>query len=362
MVIDLTVIDRTNFIVTEHILDGEKLYLVIPRHIGCNWDANNLIFRSSVWNVFGEPVSLSFKKFFNWSEHPELTPPITSLKHANLPEKIDGSTLCISKYKGKFIIRTRGTIDATLMEKNGHEVDELMVKYPKVKEFFGDVETADFTLIFEWVSPLNIICIRYDVADIYLTGIVNHADYSYRTQNELDAIALKLGVKRPQMFKFNTIEEMLATVETFSGKEGIVVYFNGDQSLLKLKGLAYLALHRMKSALGNIDGVVELYMALGGNMSYNEFYQHIVDNFDYELAEFVRGFISKVIDAKKETDKIISHMQDFIKTNAGLIRKDFALKVISAYGNTNRTSFLFTLKDNGQLTTNQKKKLIFQSM
>ena len=362
MKIDLTTIDRENFIVAEHIWNGETLYLVIPNHIGAKFTKDTMIFRSSVWNSAGQLVSASFPKFFNFGEHPELTPLPTSLNDAVLMEKLDGSTLIVSKYKGKFIIRTRGTIDASLMELNGHEVEQLMTKYPKIKQLWDVYDTWNFSLIFEWVSPLNQIVIRYEDADIRLIGMIDHKDYSLMEQDYLDMKAIELGVQRPQTFQFNTIEEMLVSIEALKGQEGIVVYFNGGQSLLKVKGAWYLALHRMKSELSNIDGVVELYMSLGGNMTYNEFYQHIVDTFDYELAEMVRGFVSKVIDAKKETDKIINHMKEFVAPLMGLKRKDAALKIIGAYGTTNRTGFCFTLLDGKPLGPEAVKKIIFQCL
>lgn len=366
MKIELNSIDRDNFIVTEHEWNGELLYLVIPKHIGAKFTKETMMFRSSVWNSDGELVSASFKKFFNWGEHPELTPPPSSLKGVQFIEKLDGSTMIVSKYKGDFIIRTRGTIDASLMEKNGHEVEELMIEYPMVKQLGDELSDSGdwtFSLIFEWTSPLNQIVIRFDKADIRLIGAINHEDYTLWTQKQLDGLADTLGVRRPQIFNFTTTEEMITTINNLKGKEGIVVYFNNGQSLLKLKSDWYLALHRMKSELSSIDGVVELYMTLGGKLSYNEFYQYIVNTFDYELAEIVRGHLSKTIDAKKNADNIIQGMNKFVESIKLLkTRKEQALKIIDAYGNTNRAGFVFTLLDGRPLEVKDIKKLIFQSL
>ena len=123
MKVDLQSIDLTQFYVNEHVLNGELVYLVIPRQIGCVWNKQNKIFRSSVWNSKGELISASFQKFVNFGENPEIFPVPISLKNCVVMEKLDGSTLIVSKYKGQYIIRTRGTIDAGRMEKNGFEIE-----------------------------------------------------------------------------------------------------------------------------------------------------------------------------------------------------------------------------------------------
>jgi len=135
MEIDISQIDLTKFIVSPRTFAGELVYLVIPQNMGCEWDSSNLHLRSSVWSADGQPVSLSFKKFFNWMEKPELTPPPSSLKKCELIEKIDGSTLLVSRYKGQLMARTRGTVDAREMEKKwASENDRIMKEYPALPE------------------------------------------------------------------------------------------------------------------------------------------------------------------------------------------------------------------------------------
>ena len=114
----------------QHFVGEHPVLLVQPVHIGCPWGLDNDIFRSSVWDLDGNLVSASFKKFFNWDEKPDLDPAPASLQGATLMEKVDGSTLIFSRYKGHTVIRTRGTVDARKQE-NGHEIDLLCEKYGK---------------------------------------------------------------------------------------------------------------------------------------------------------------------------------------------------------------------------------------
>lgn len=340
-----------------HEIAGETCYLVQPIHIGAKWTPPTQIFRSSLWNSKGELISASFKKFFNWGEHPELCAPPSSLTAkggCELMEKIDGSTLIVSRYKGELIMRTRGTTDARKMD-NGHEIDWLLDKYPAIASVGEGVSH-----IYEWVSPMNKIVLNYgEDPDAYLIAIINHSDYTLASQTVLDQGAGLYGFKRPLRYNFASVKEMLESVEQFKGKEGLCVYFNGGQDILKVKSAWYLALHRMKTELGSYERVVDFYFSMN-RPSYQEYYDFIVKNYDYELAEQCRGQISKVCQGMKEVDKIIAAMREKVAPLAKASRKDAAAIILQAYGQTNRSGMAFTLLDGKELKTDDVKKLLYQ--
>jgi hypothetical protein len=62
------------------------------------------------------------------NENPEHFPVPTDLKNSVITDKLDGSLLIVSKYKGNYILRTRGTVDATRLE-NGYELEIFKQKY-----------------------------------------------------------------------------------------------------------------------------------------------------------------------------------------------------------------------------------------
>ena len=345
------------FNAASHMIGDEECFLVIPQHIGCKWNKQNMIFRSSVWNSEGELISAGFKKFFNWGEQPDLVRHPDNMKKVSMPEKMDGSCLIVSKYKGHLIIRTRGTVDARNMQ-NGFEIDELVEKYPKAFSF--EDETAGFSRLFEWTTPNNRIVIDYgDSPDIYFIGKINHADYSYAKQDVLDAEAVRMGVRRPRMYSFGDIPDMIRAVHDFKGKEGIVVYFDNDQECRKLKGVEYLTKHSFKSNC-SFDAVLDMFIA-EKYPSYSEFEKSIVETFDFECFEMSRGFVSRICDAYRESVKILDHMKTFVDNIRDIpTRKEQALKIIGAYGKTNRSSFAFILLDNKPVTDDMIKKLIYQ--
>ena len=357
MQIDLSTIDREQFLVQERMLNGETVYLVNPQHIGAKWTRDNLHFRSSVWNASGELISASFKKFFNWGEQPDLAPIPSDIRKCELVEKLDGSTLVVSRYKGNGIYRTRGTVDATGLD-NGHEIEVLRAKYPLAfNNPLLSLENCSF--IYEWVSPVNKIVINYgDEPDIYLIGIIYHHNYELEDQDTLDYVAEAIGVKRPERFNFASVSEMLAAVEKLQGQEGLCVYTPNGQDIRKVKSAWYLALHRFKEN-ANIETVLDLFVEYG-YPSYHEFETRLTTQFDYECFAMVRAFASRVVDAFEQVQAIKAGMVRFVEPLKELKRKEAALKILAAYGETNRANFCFGILDGKGFGNEENKKLLWQ--
>lgn len=347
------------FLIKEGHISGDTCYLIYPEYAGCNWNEETLIFRSSIWTQAGDPVSLSFPKFFNWHEKPSIHPAPSKLSKVSIMEKLDGSTLIVSKYKGELIIRTRGTFSARTLY-NGYEIDLLIEKYPKCFEFQED--TADYTLLFEWTSPDNVIVICPDDVDIKLIGKIYHKDYSLETQDELDKLAVELGVGRPARYKFDSIPQMIDEIKAvWKGKEGVCVYYNNDQCIRKIKSDWYNTLHRLKSELGNYERVVDFFIECG-MPNYRDLYDSVCQLLDYEIAEMSKGHMSKVCDAYKVVQNILEGMENFVEKIKHLpSRKEQASKILEAYGNTNRASYVFNILDKKPITTEAIKKLIIQT-
>ena len=120
MKIEIDKIDRTQFMVHEHTLNGEIVHLIQPQHIGTKWRQDNKHMRSVVVNYEGEVISASLPKFTNWGENPDNFPVPNSLKHCTVVEKLDGccdentvlitedgektiKEICELEYKGKVL-------------------------------------------------------------------------------------------------------------------------------------------------------------------------------------------------------------------------------------------------------------------
>jgi len=340
-------------------IGGQGCTLVFPKKSGIVWNHSNKIFRSSVWSESGELVSPSFRKFTNLGEQPEFEP-LNTLTPLSYVHKVDGSALIISKFQGQLVVRTRGTVDATIME-NGEEIPYLQAKYPDL--FASPLLEENNTLICEWFSPRNVIIERESSApDLWLTGGIRHDDYSYFAQDELDELASSYGVPRPKRYSYDNLEGMRAEVAGWSAGEGIVIYGNQGQILKKVKSLRYLRLHKLKSELSSESHLLEYYASLG-MPDYQTFLQNIQLTFDFELALQLQGSISRVCDAGVQVRKILGHMEQFIRELQHCkTRKEQAQLISQSYGGekNSRTGMAFKLLDNKEISTNDYLKLLSQ--
>jgi len=361
MKIDIDTVDRESFMVHEHSLNGEVVYLVQPKHIGAKWKKDNLHFRSSVWNYNGELISASFPKFFNWSEQPDLSPVPTSLKNTTVVEKLDGSTLIVSKYNGQYILRTRGTVDASTMA-NGHELE--LFKDTILKTLESKIvtwSTWKFSILFEWVSPINKIVLNYgDEPDWYLVGMICHDDYELHSQHDLDDFAKRHNLKRPATYTFTDVNDLLQNVDQWKGKEGVCVYSKNDQSIHKVKSFEYLKCHAFKGN-ATFENTIEMFFEFD-MPSYQDFEIKLIEKFDFECYQMVRGYMSTICDGFKEVLNIVDGMNRFTNKIRSLsTRKEQAIAVFTSYGKeSNRSSYIFTILDGKQLSKEQLKKLLYQ--
>ena len=353
----------SGFLVKSGIIAGEECYLVIPEAAVATgtWSADTLIYRSSIWTKEGELVSPSFPKFFNIFESSDVVrdPTDADFSDMKILEKLDGSTLVLSKFKGELIHRTRGTFNAELLP-NGSEIAQLKIKYPKAfdNKFIND---GDRSLIFEWTTPSNKIILDYgDEPVLTLIGAVRHSDYRLIKQYELDYIADAINVPRPKVYSFNKLDELISTVEQFKGEEGVVLYFDDEQKLKKVKGLEYLKLHRFKSN-ATIKNVTEMFFD-GGFHTIAEYREYIKTQFDYECFAMVEAYVAKVYKYYMDAKEIIRELDYEITPLKVWSRKDAALKILADHKEDGLSGYCFELLGNKEINVDKYKKLVYSLM
>lgn len=358
MKINFTDYDLENFLVKPGIFCGISAMLIQPQFIGTKFSQKNKIFRSSIWDLDGNLISASFPKFVNFGENPENFPIPDNLNNSNIMLKVDGSCAIWDYVNDILSIRTRGTFTYQDLD-NSYDFEYVREKYPALVGFL--IRHPEYSVLTEIVTPNLKVVLNYPEVDIYLIGIVNKNDYSLLTQSELDEISLELGIKRPDRFSYRNIDELLQGVVAWVGQEGIVLYTDKDQHLLKIKSDWYKKLHAAKENFRSIEHVLDAWLVLG-KLNYTEFIAKLAETYDFETAMFCQGFASKISEAKKEVDRLLLHMQSFVdnlkvKFNS---RKDQALAIIKSYGDTNRSAFCFKLLDGKELDREDYKKLMFQ--
>lgn len=336
------------FAVKECTIANETCFLIFPPNMGVEWNEDNMIYRSGIWNYAGQPVSLSWKKFFNWDEKCELAPKPTSLDDCTLMNKEDGSTLLVSMYKGELVMRTRGASTMDILD-NGDEKEFLINKYPTFFNFIKSFETTSFTYVFEWETPSNKIVLDYgDEPRLVFTGQICHDTYKYVRNDTLDTSAVRLDLVRPPRYGFSSFESMKEAMTELRGIEGICVYFNEDQDIKKMKTIEYLMLHSIKFRLGYkalIDMIYE------ENQREEEFKAYIEKRFDHEGLTFVKKLIEDIYMADYTLKSAIDHDYSMIiLSQKPQDKKEFAACVFN--GNERykiHSAFLFKMYESDNI-------------
>ena len=277
---------------------GDDCWLITPSNMATKWTDDNARFRSCIVRKSDNfVVSQGFSKFTNFGEKPDFQPWDNSWK-IEARHKLDGSLLIVSRYKGEWILRTRGTVDARQLQ-NGYEIDLLVEKY---KNFFNDPERQIIaekygkTYLFEWVTPSNVIVLREsDEPKLIFLGMIDNLTCLLATQDMIDS--LYLGFDRPQRYKYNSIEECILDVSAWSGKEGVVLYSPDGQTLKKIKADEYCELHKLATGIKGIKQVLDVFLASPKFVEEKEFYNYIETTLDFEIAEKCKDFIGEVTEA-----------------------------------------------------------------
>jgi hypothetical protein len=293
------------------IIADDECWLITPKNMGVKWTNENARFRSCIVRKSDNfVISQGFKKFTNYGEQSAFEPWNDSWK-IEARHKLDGSLLIVSRYKGEWILRTRGTIDARQLP-NGDEIDLLIEKY---KQFFKNSSAIDSvsalqqSWLFEWTTPSNIVVLREsDEYKLTLIGII--AEGQYYSQEYLDICGSEYKFDRPQKYEYNSLQECIADVSAWKGKEGVVLYSADGQILKKIKATEYCELHKLATGIKTVNHVLDVFMQSPKFTNYEDFYKYIETLLDYEIAEKCKPFIQEITDAYATFVKCTNRMRE----------------------------------------------------
>lgn len=337
---------------------GLDCYLITPQ-IDAKWNKNNLFYRSLITDKEGNVLSSGFPKFFNYGEKPDCYPDPENFKDWRYEDKIDGSLLIADYVNETFSMRTRGTV-SYVSQDNAKDFERLPEKYPKVVHFLK--ENQHLSLLFEIVTPNNVIVVRPQQIEFYLIGAINKNGMVVVSPNDLTDIWRKIGpIPTPQSYKFldtNSLSKISETIKNWKGKEGIVISYNNGQNRIKLKSYWYLFIHRVKSQLNSENNLIEYYVDCE-MPSGEDFCKKIETEFDYEIAVQLKDQIEKICKAgelsKKYIDNILEMVHDIRKVET---RKEQAQMISRNY--QENSSYAFSILDNKEITKQQWIKLLYR--
>ena len=321
--------DPSQFNYKDVTIAGDECVLITPKEMGVKWTEENKYFRSSIWRKKDNfPISLSWRKFTNHGEQPDFEP-IDGFDDLEYILKLDGSALIISKTKNQLIVRTRGTVDASLLP-NGHEISFLKQKYPKV--FDNELlNTEMYSFLYEWTTPTNRIVLQEsDEPTLWLTGIVRHEDYSYVSQKQLDEIAENLFTPRPKRYSLS-LKDINKWLDTQVSIEGVVTYANNGQYLKKFKTQTYLVRHKLYTGIKNVNHIIDLWIQVG-ELNRKDFEDYLQTTYDWELVKILQPLICEMYAQWSGIQLVLKSLRTILENTENLTRKEIAKKVLDKAG------------------------------
>ena len=256
-------------------------------------------------------------------------------------------------------MRNRGTVSYATQE-NAKDFECLPQKYPMLAEFLK--ENSHLSLLFEIITPNNVIVIRSPQIEFYLLGAINKNDMSVVSSPDLLEIWRKVGsIPVPQTYNFldtNDLSKIAESIKYWKGKEGIVISYNNGQNRIKLKTLWYLFCHRVKSQLSSTKNLIEFYIEKE-MLCYDDFYKIIETEFDYEIAVQLKEDLEKICEAGEKAKKYIDHVVEVVHDIRKVeTRKDQAIMIKRNF--KENSSFVFSVLDGKIINKEQWTKLINQ--
>jgi len=353
--------EEQGFNITPTVFCNKEAFLITPK-IDAKWTKDNLFFRSVIVDNEGNILSSGFPKFFNYGEKKDYYPDPTAYTDWRIDAKIDGSLLIVDYVNGVHSIRTRGTSVYTKHE-NAKDFELLWEKYPKIQNFLQT--NTSLSLLFEIVTPNNIIVVRPKDIDFFLLGAIDKKSLRQLTSTELISIWREIGEpSTPEQYIINNItnlDELASFIKQWRGKEGIVLSYNKGQNKIKIKSDWYCWIHRIKSMLSTTNNLIDYYVELGMPEG-DEFYRKIETEYDYELANQIKDEIYEIADVGTIVKKIINDMRDFVASIRGFeTRKQQAEHIFTIYKAPGYASMVFNLLNGKPLEKKHITLLIHQN-
>lgn len=327
-----------------------NLTLIHPTKTFWTWAPEDRFLRSVIVDENNYVVSCGWPKFGNYGEFSEDTKLLDQALSNGDPvwftHKEDGSLCVRSVINGQVILRTRNTICAGEFEGQSfadrfHEVAKS--KYPKILD---PTWMPEYFLLFEYVSPTNLLVVKYKEENLVFIGMVRHKDLSLGSWNDLEQVSRDGNLDLVRIHKLpNNAKDIFQIINTWTD-EGIVARCY-DSVMVKIKSPYYLAQHRFRFSI-SYKFVAEL-CELKNITSEEQFFKHIQDSgFDFEIAQTALPFWERYLKSLDYVHSLISEAQEILKnfkaTNRESERKELAIKI----KNERSKQFVFALYDNNK--------------
>lgn len=280
-----SLVDRKSF----YIQEMDDYTFIHPKQNKWDWSEDELLLRSTAVDRQGLVVSSGWPKFFNAGERPandaHLDAALNNGEEVFFTEKLDGTLIIRSVLPdGRVIFRTRGTWDGGDFGALARSI--ATTRYPALLD---PTLMPDWSLLFEYVGPANLIVIAYSQEELWFLGAIRHADAHLMPVDQAQAFAREYGLRCVPLIELpRNLKGLQQAVRDWSDREGVVVRLHRGQLLIKLKSARYLALHAMRA---NMSYALIVEYARGAEVKTDEELEAGLRElgYDYELCQIAKG-------------------------------------------------------------------------
>ena len=273
--------------------------------------------RSCVIDLSSNPVeyvSLPFDKFFNINENDDTKIEVVNerIKNARIVEfsdKIDGSMVTASYYKGKIEVFGSKSVDP---DNSWRLKDAISMLYSN-NSYLQMIESLpDMTFIFEYVSLKDAHVVKYaeDEEGLYLIGVRSRRNGTVYPYSKVIELANEYNIKTTQIFD-RTIEDIMNSLDEKKSyeKEGFVAYI--DEFMVKIKYNDYVALHGILSKISSIN----LIIGSIANGTYDDILSKVPTAYRYRVEGIANYVFSWIKKNKEYCEKEVNEIKDKFQTD-----------------------------------------------
>jgi len=203
------------------------------------WDDITLMCRGLILDSTGEIIARPIPKFFNLGEIGNNALPTEPFIAT---DKIDGSLIIITRYKGDLLIASRGSFTS---EQAIEATQILNKKYLSLKKKIEEGKTY----LYEVIYPENRVVVDYGAhRDLVGLAIVDNET------GKSCLMSKHFGFAMPHRYYAKTIGDinLLASLN-WPNKEGVVLYFPNSDFRVKIKFDEYVHLHRIITGYSELE-------------------------------------------------------------------------------------------------------------
>lgn len=249
---DFVVAERDGYTIINYVVESADTFPPLGAiKAAIRRECRGITFCSETGKIIRRPLS----KFFNISQREDSMPDKIDLSRPHIiMDKKDGSLIC------PFIVNDEIIWGTKMAAQDFHEaVSEFVADKPEFVESVRSLLRNNYSPIYEWIGPNNVIVLKYPKTELRLLAIrhIHTGEYLPMDHEFVTDIHNPCDYWGP---KWQTAHEMIEAVRPMTGIEGFVIRFDNGE-MYKAKVEEYVLMHKAKEKILFDRHVIEMHYA-----------------------------------------------------------------------------------------------------